>query len=344
MCDYSLIIPVYNNGEFLQNIEEYLTLEENVEKRFEVILVDDGSTDASLMICREIAKRKSFVKVWTQKHAGISAARNTGLMHASGKIILFADCDDIVDCNGLLSFLNQFQKEDLCVFSFWQGNDAKWESARDLQDEVFYINTLSENFLEKHYKKLAGSVWNKAYKRELITKYQLQFVSEKEIGNEDILFNLMYLCHCRNVRFSSQRYYYYRIWGGSASHRKEKGTDIIRRFCAGASLFHTYALQKKIDLKEFSYYFLIKQFLLAQRSCLDSTQKKAADTAKIFLNNPVIVEICMQAKKGGQSFWKKQEHLTESRYYKILQVRNEVMLGNQEALVKAIECVLIDCE
>lgn len=342
MCDYSLIIPVYNNSSFLKDVDEYLTPNKKFENRFEAILVDDGSTDDSLEICKKIAQRKSFVKICSETHAGISAARNVGLKNASGRIILFADCDDLLDCNGLLDFLDRFPENDLYIFSFKQGNDQQWKKVRCLQDEIVQIKSSQiEMFLEKYYKQFAGSVWNKAYKKNIIDEIGLQFISENEIGNEDILFNLMYLFHCQTVCFSDEMFYFYRIWSGSASHRKERGLSIIHRFCQNAVRLRQYALTQNIEMPEFFFYFLIKQMLLAQRSCLNLPREKSEGIANLFLGDSEIVQICTQTEESGQVFWENQENLSKEKYEAIVQIQKMVTKKNSSKLEIAIRQLLL---
>ena len=96
----SVIIPVYNREGFLSKCIESVLSQKNVS--LEIILVDDGSTDNSLAICRSYSEKYPFVKVIHQENSGIGAARNTGLDAATGDCIFFLDSDDIVDAKAVL--------------------------------------------------------------------------------------------------------------------------------------------------------------------------------------------------------------------------------------------------
>ena len=93
----SIIIPIYNVKNFLpETLENVLT---QIFKDFELILVDDGSTDGSGEICDIFAKKDSRVKVIHKENGGVSTARNTGVEAAQGKYIGFVDSDDLIEPN-----------------------------------------------------------------------------------------------------------------------------------------------------------------------------------------------------------------------------------------------------
>ncbi len=94
---FSIIIPVYNSADFLHKCIESLLNQEY--KDYELILVDDGSTDASYDICREYASRYEHIRVLRQKNSGPSAARNAGIQQSSGDYLTFVDSDDWVTAN-----------------------------------------------------------------------------------------------------------------------------------------------------------------------------------------------------------------------------------------------------
>ena len=91
----SIIVPIYNAAEYLEMC--VTSLLRQTEKELQIILVDDGSTDASLRVAEQIAKLDPRVLVLKQPHAGQSAARNRGLQHATGEYIAFVDADDSLE-------------------------------------------------------------------------------------------------------------------------------------------------------------------------------------------------------------------------------------------------------
>ena len=93
----SFIVPIYNAAAYLPACLDSLLAQ--TEKEMQVILVDDGSTDDSLPIAKRYAAQDERVEVYTQPHAGQSAARNLGMTHAKGEFIAFVDADDTIEPN-----------------------------------------------------------------------------------------------------------------------------------------------------------------------------------------------------------------------------------------------------
>ena len=95
MNTLSVIIPVYNVELYLEDCLESIVTQ--TEKFYEVILVDDGSTDSSKVICERYCRKYANTRLISQKNRGLGAARNTGLANATGEYIVFVDSDDYVD-------------------------------------------------------------------------------------------------------------------------------------------------------------------------------------------------------------------------------------------------------
>ena len=109
MTRISVIIPIHNSGRYLANtLNNYM--KQNC-KDIEFILVDDGSQDDSLRICKEYEKRNANIKVMSQFNRGVSAARNLGLGLASGEYVAFLDSDDYIDSEMFSSMLKIAEDE-----------------------------------------------------------------------------------------------------------------------------------------------------------------------------------------------------------------------------------------
>lgn len=340
---YSLIIPIYNGARFISGIRKIIDTLPAYRDIIEVLLVDDGSTDESLVLCQRIAQSFPFVKVISKTHTGISETRNTGILQARGTWILFSDQDDYLDAGGLVRFLEQQNSFDLLVFSFQQGDGLKSYDGRNLSANMFELHGTSselQEFLLEHYKEFAGSVWNKVYRRDFIEKYRICFLKESEIGNEDILFNLMYLCHCRKIQFSCNVFYYYLIHGLSASHKKENRFEIIKRFCKGTYIFERYISENNIELPEFLFYFWIKQILLSERSYEAAFDKKIEDMVSYFLNNKEILNICLNAKEYGKKFFEIQEFYSEEECSVLCDLRESILLQNTKVMEEKLISLL----
>ena len=101
---YSIIVPVYNVSEFLKDCLDSLVGQDF--KNFEIILVNDGSTDNSEEICKEYAERFPFIRYYRKENGGLSSARNFGIEKAVGEYLIFVDSDDFLTDNGFLSSMS----------------------------------------------------------------------------------------------------------------------------------------------------------------------------------------------------------------------------------------------
>lgn len=146
----TFIIPVYNVAPYLRKCVESLLKQDYDD--YEIILVDDGSTDNSPQICDEYAEKGSPIRVIHQPNAGLSAARNTGILAVRGEYICFVDSDDYWEENVLGGLMAQVEREKLDVLRFDYQNvrvvdakhlDAEHIDAMRLEYEVFEPNKAS---------------------------------------------------------------------------------------------------------------------------------------------------------------------------------------------------------
>ena len=115
----TVVIPVYNVEKYLKRCIESILIQE--WKNYDILLVDDGSTDNSPQICDDYAKAYEFISVIHKKNGGLSAARNTGISHAEGEYVYFPDSDDWIEPDTFISLAEvvESQKFDIISFNFW---------------------------------------------------------------------------------------------------------------------------------------------------------------------------------------------------------------------------------
>lgn len=205
----TVIVPVYNVEKFLsQSIKSILG---QTVTDLQIILVDDGSTDSSGKICDEFAEEDSRILVIHQKNAGVSAARNAGLEKAIGKFIVFADSDDIVPRDAYETFLSRNEDCQMVI-----GQVRLMTEFGELVDLIGQFDCrqidcnefLIELFEERRFPYL-GFPTDKLYVREIIEQNQLRFDESIKL-NEDRLFVLQYLLHCKVIHCVDQVVYFYR--------------------------------------------------------------------------------------------------------------------------------------
>ncbi len=211
MIKYSIIIPIYNASKYLRN-----TLDSIVKQKFdnyEVILVNDGSTDDSLDICNEYKEKYSNFKVITIENSGSGIARNTGIKEAKGEFLYFPDSDDILveDAFDKIEKVINSKNADLYVFAFYKGyrdsEEIKLEKYEDHYLESDEVRSHYEMYMEKSGIYIQGAPWNKVFRRYIVNKYNIEYPSLKR--HQDECFIVRYMAHTKNVLVSKEPIYVY---------------------------------------------------------------------------------------------------------------------------------------
>lgn len=211
MVEISVIIPVYNVEKYLPETLECLSGQSFEDAEF--ILVDDGSKDGSLAICREFAARDPRFVVISQVNGGPARARNTGMDAAVGRYICFMDSDDLLADEALSRMHDMVRGYDVLIHStdFIGDYDTvpAWISdASKVKDEV------CENFCVRDIFTRRGCgpvLWLHMVRAELIQKEHLR-IDEKLFIGEDFSFAATYLLRAERVRFVSDKFYRYRLF------------------------------------------------------------------------------------------------------------------------------------
>jgi glycosyltransferase involved in cell wall biosynthesis len=219
--DLSIVVPVYNVEKYVRTCIESIFKQGLDEKCFEVIIVNDGSTDRSLEVITDIISQHSNIVVINQENQGLSVARNNGIAAAKGEYILMPDSDDILIENSLAPLLeiSTDTKADLVVADFFTMTNEEITSfniKEFMQPEIqlkkvtgkqIYLEVLNPNHCY---------VWRTLYRKEFLITQELIFYPG--IRYQDIPFtHECYLkanyCICTNIRLII-----YRRWPGSATN------------------------------------------------------------------------------------------------------------------------------
>lgn len=224
----SIIVPVYNAERFLSKCVSSIL--DSTYKNFELILVDDGSTDNSPGICDQFAKKDNRIIVVHQLNAGVSEARNKGLSLASGDFISFIDSDDFIHPQMIECLYNEIHNSN-CSFSMVIEENVTEENY--IIEKTLITNYTTEN-LNKHdcifnlthegkEKRNFVHLLGKLYRKSLLSG----MIFDKEISlSEDFLFNMeFYLKDGNGIRIMEPMYYRTLLRTDSLSARKP--TDII---------------------------------------------------------------------------------------------------------------------
>lgn len=192
----SVIVPVYNAEKYLMDC--YRSIAGQLGDEMEILLVDDGSADASLHVCGEIAGQDSRVRaIALGANIGVCAARNRGIESASGKYITFADADDIVSdgaYRAVKEAVERCQEPDVVLFGareVYYTADGQIKGEKPILPEAADCRSAEEvhaHIAEIDRLTLYGYVWNKVYKKSVIDAHQVRFDTHYAI-QEDFLFN-----------------------------------------------------------------------------------------------------------------------------------------------------------
>lgn len=204
--NFSIIVPIYNTEKYLKQCIESIV--NQTYKNFELILVDDGSTDSSGEICDKYNEKYDFIKVIHQKNKGVSSARNVGIDISQNDWICFVDSDDWINPN-MLSILRKNiakEKADLYSFNAWKisERDNVFESLifykendvicfeTEIQKFNYYYDLLMQYWV-------GWEVWQRVFRRDIILKEHLMFVSRDDVFAEDFLFTFQYMLHVKKI-------------------------------------------------------------------------------------------------------------------------------------------------
>lgn len=224
----SIVMPVYNVEKYLDR--SLRSVVNQTYKNLEIILVDDGSKDASPAMCDEWAEKDSRIKVFHKENAGPGTARNTGIDNATGKYIFFLDSDDSVDATLVEKCVACAQKDNSQVVLFSRNNiyddgtvvhkQVKVPSL--LFDNKGIVNELLPGLFS--YKMGFGvSPWSKMYCLDTIKRLGIRFMSERETTSEDAFFALEFYPELSAASVIPQCLYNYYIRDNSFSRAYKPG-------------------------------------------------------------------------------------------------------------------------
>lgn len=211
----SIIIPVYNAELSLARCVESI-LRQNFND-IEVLLIDDGSTDSSLQICKEFVSKDSRVKIFEKENGGVSSARNLGIEKACGEWITFVDSDDSLEKSWLPAY-EIYEACDMIMQGFTFIDEHLDKKECYLSPESFSDNGILQFYIKyRNYDYLPLRVpWNKFFRRNIIKDNSIRFKENISCG-EDRVFNLTYMRYVKKIKvIDNVGYIYVRTSSGLA--------------------------------------------------------------------------------------------------------------------------------
>ena len=236
MPEISVIVPVYNVEEKIKRCLESLKRQRFYD--FEVVLIDDGSTDKSGEICEKYAGIDDRFIVIHQKNQGVSVARNTGISIANGKYITFVDSDDYVSSDFLHNLYAAISSNNadiaMCNYYMLSLNKGNISMKHGYSEGIVLEQDKIESVFLKHIKEndcTVGyfSLWNKIYRSNIIKENHISLDTGMSFG-EDMLFVMQCLKFCDKIAFTEKPLYYYEMTenGLFSRYRKSFLSDIMK--------------------------------------------------------------------------------------------------------------------
>ena len=274
----SIIIPVYNTEKYLDRC--ILSIVQQTYEHLEIILINDGSTDNSLSICRKWEKRDERVRVIDTANRGASAARNIGLRHAAGEYVGFVDSDDEIEEEMyafLLEKILDVRADICCCTDQYVDMDRNPISCTVMKEGVISNYEFLKAFMEL---KISGSVCCKLFLSKIIYNNNITF-DEDIVFNEDFLFVGKYCKHIDKAVLINKPYYRYYQNEGSVTHTKNGSKAIDMSCIIAAQRLLDYANPMDKELKEIynCYYAVRIMDVIGQINGADGN-KKVTDLRK----------------------------------------------------------------
>ena len=281
----SVIIPAYNVSKYIEFcIQSILS---QTYRDIEVILIDDGSTDDTPILCDKIANLDSRVVVYHKPNYGVSSARNMGIKHAKGDYVMFVDGDDWVDITYLSNVLQRFEESqcDACSCNKYFKNDAIQVATTICSDNILLANDILKEHL--HFGFIASpclTIW----KRDCVKDV---FFNENIYTLEDWEYNFRCLTKIKHICILDKAYYHYRTVIGSASVSPLNNRKLTS--LAIPAYVNHYLVANHLDFCEDAKYvpvFILYHMLVvySTQGAVDSAEIKLRDFARKTLRNLIL--------------------------------------------------------
>ena len=309
MNEVSIVIPMYNSEKSIERCLNSIKLQ--TYHNYEIIIIDDGSTDGSLLVCEKFKKinDKILFKIIKQKNKGPSAARNIGIENASGKYIIFVDCDDYLEEDFIEKLLNNHEEKVMVRSNYKVKKNNKILEIKH-EKGVVSIDCFIKKILDGSF---VGCVWGCLFETKILKKIQfdldLYFM-------EDSLFLIKYVYNLEYVKFVDTNYIYCLNLDSITSSKRNVLNNIIS---------FTKSLDIINDVTNHNYNNNIdnKKIILIEKEI--SKINKCTQLKKI-VNNNTFIEIMSKIKKINikKNLYKLYFDIINNKNYVLLYLYNIV--------------------
>ena len=275
----SIIVPIYNVEMYLAECIESL-ISQNYEG-YEIILVNDGSTDSSGEICDQFSQKYSDIKVIHQSNMGLPHARNAGLDVATGEYVGFIDSDDFIHPDMYKKLISAMEESSadmaICNFSIYDKKGVKAILERYSDKVMSYVAGEETQW----YDYAMDAVWNRLYKNEVIKEFGIRFEDKSIVAQEDFWFLIRYCSHIEKIVSVSDSLYLYRERGSSIT-RSAVDKDITKRCIDFVGLTEKYLEKSGRYSRDFLGQMTLKLMYASINQFSLPTPKDVLRTVKMF--------------------------------------------------------------
>lgn len=315
---FSIIVPVYNVEKYLRRCLDSIVGQ--TFQDYEAILVDDGSVDQSGKICDEYNRTSKHIRVIHQENQGLSGARNTGLSAVCGDWILFVDSDDWIETDTLQTLDAYMKKTKADLYSF-NARKVHEDDCHEAKKLLFMVENETISFINEEEKfqfffhelmqyKIGWEVWMKVYKRSIIQKNHLRFVSTKKVFAEDYLFTFQYMLYVNKIVLLCNIFYNYFQREGSLLHSTVKESILPKLYWIGEIGYRTVCRER---MRYFRKYYHKLYFMILDHHIQYSLQK---------LPNEVLERnLAKMSKHRLHCKWMKQIKKERNSYLEYMEIR-----------------------
>ncbi len=205
MSKISVVVPVYNMGAFVERAVQCLLNQDYPD--YEILLVDDGSTDGGGAVCDRLAAGHPIITVIHKSNGGLSSARNAGMAAATGEYVIFPDPDDWVEPGYLSRLMQLRQGTDLEICGHFVAEENR-EYTHNAGGKPVVLQGREAMALAMRPTAYCGFAWNKLYHMDIIRREKLAFDTELGMA-QDLHFAIRYLVHCKTVVYDPAPLYHY---------------------------------------------------------------------------------------------------------------------------------------
>lgn len=287
----TIAVAIYNIEKYLPKCLESL-LNQTEKNGYEILLINDGSTDNSRKICEEFINKGLKAEIIDKENGGLTSVRNLSIDLAKGENILFLDGDDYIENETIEVIFKELENYDMLVFGFnWVSENSIQKDERFLENKIY---SKKEEIRDLVFaSKLNSSVWNKIFKISILKENRIRFLEFKSC--EDTPFEIEYLEKCNNIKIINKILYQYIYRENSLSNQKKYDfylnhlkliLFLFDSVIIKSKNFYAYVLKEYVylvrEIKKIDFIFKSSEIILLREKIEEKLLLK-----KVFFNNKI---------------------------------------------------------